>query len=67
MFDALERRDAFHSGHIGVVGLGTGTVAAYARPGQSLTYFEIDAAVRQIAEDPNYFTYLANCRDAPRR
>jgi hypothetical protein len=63
VFDALNRRDAFQSGHIGIVGLGTGTAAAYARPGQSLTYFEIDAAVRQIAEDPNYFTYLANCRE----
>ena len=30
--------------------------------GQSLTYFEIDAAVRQIAQDPEYFTYLTNCQ-----
>ena len=52
----------FDHGHIGVVGLGTGTVAAYAKPGQSLTYFEIDAAVRKISEDPRYFTYLSDCR-----
>ncbi len=63
VFDVLESRDAFlDHGHIGVVGLGTGTVAAYAKPGQSLTYFEIDAAVRKISEDPRYFTYLSDCR-----
>lgn len=66
VFDALEVRDAFvHHGHIGVVGLGTGSVAAYARPGQTITYFEIDAAVRRIAQDPKYFTYLTNCRVKP--
>ena len=64
IFDALNDRPAFQShGRIGVVGLGTGTIAAYPRKGQSLTYYEIDAAVRRIAEDPHYFTYLANCRD----
>ena len=48
-----------------MVGLGTGTVAAYAKPGQSLTYFEIDAAVLKIATDPQYFTYLTNCKVEP--
>ena len=67
VFDARERRPEFlHGGHIGVVGLGTGTVAAYAKPGQSLTYFEIDGAVRDIATDRKYFTYLADCKVEPR-
>jgi SAM-dependent methyltransferase len=48
---------------VGVVGLGTGTVAAYAEEGRHLTYFEIDPAVVDIAEDPRLFTYL----DAARR
>ena len=66
VFEALEQREAFlHHGHIGVVGLGTGTIAAYAKAGQSLTYFEIDAAVRQISQDPKYFTYLTNCQVEP--
>jgi spermidine synthase len=66
MFAALEEREAYlHHGHIGVVGLGTGTVAAYAKPGQSLTYFEIDAAVKKIAQDPKCFTYLTNCHVEP--
>jgi hypothetical protein len=66
VFDAREYRNAFlHRGHIGVVGLGTGTVASYAQPGQSLTYFEIDAAVRRIAKDPAYFTYISKCKVEP--
>ena len=46
---------------IGVVGLGAGSLAAYALPGQAWTYFEIDPVVLQLARDDRYFTYL---RDA---
>jgi len=46
---------------IGVVGLGAGTLAAYARPGQHWSYFEIDPTVLQIARDERFFTFL---RDA---
>jgi len=67
VFKARKQNKHFlHHGHIGVVGLGTGTVAAYAEPGQSLTYFEIDAAVREISTNPDYFTYLTNCKVEPR-
>jgi hypothetical protein len=45
----------------GVVGLGTGTIAAYAEPGAELTFFEIDPAVERVARDPHYFTYLSDC------
>jgi hypothetical protein len=48
---------------IGVVGLGIGTLAAYQRPADELTFFEIDQAVVDIARDPRYFSYLS---DAPR-
>jgi spermidine synthase len=41
---------------IGVVGLGVGTVAAYGRQGDSIRFYEINPAVRPIAE--NWFTYL---------
>jgi len=47
---------------LGVVGLGTGTMAAYGRPGQRITFYEIDPAVVQIARDPELFTYLSDCR-----
>jgi hypothetical protein len=49
---------------IGLVGLGSGTLAAYEQPSQSMTYFEIDPLVIQVAQDPRYFSYLS---DAPAR
>ncbi len=51
---------------IGVVGLGAGTIATYAEPGDQLTFFEIDPAVVDIARNPKYFTYLANCAVTPK-
>jgi SAM-dependent methyltransferase len=47
---------------VGVVGLGAGSLAAYAAPGEHWTFFEIDPAVIDIARDRGLFTYLA---DAP--
>jgi SAM-dependent methyltransferase len=46
---------------IGVVGLGTGTLACYARPGQSWTFFEIDPVMVRIASDPRRFSFLSRC------
>jgi hypothetical protein len=46
---------------IGVVGLGTGTLACYHRPGQELRFYEIDPAVVAIATDPRRFTFLSRC------
>jgi hypothetical protein len=43
---------------IGIVGLGTGTLACYSTPQQEWTYFEIDPAVARLANDPQFFTYL---------
>lgn len=43
---------------IGAVGLGTGTLAAYGRESQRMTFFEIDPEVVRIASDPALFTYL---------
>ena len=47
---------------VGVVGLGTGTLACYAQPGQDWTFYEIDPQVERIARDPALFTYLRDCR-----
>lgn len=44
---------------MGVVGLGAGTMAAYAGPDLQLTFFEIDPQVVSIARD--FFTYLQRC------
>ncbi|MBN9518000.1 fused MFS/spermidine synthase [bacterium] len=49
---------------VAVVGLGTGAVAAYAKPGQEWTFYEIDPAVKRVAEDPAYFRFLSNCKAA---
>lgn len=46
---------------LGVVGLGTGTVACYARPGDTITYYEIDPLIVTIAHDRRLFTYLSRC------
>jgi hypothetical protein len=47
---------------VGAVGLGAGTIAAYGRPGNQFTFYEIDAAVARIASDPQYFTYLRDSK-----
>ena len=46
---------------IGAVGLGTGTLACYARPGEDWRFYEIDPTVVRIARDTGQFTYLARC------
>lgn len=47
---------------VAIVGLGAGALAAYARPDEEWTFYEIDPAVLRIASDTNYFTYLHQCR-----
>ena len=49
---------------VGVVGLGAGSLAAYARPGERWRFYEIDPAVIAIAKNPAYFTYLTGCHAA---
>jgi SAM-dependent methyltransferase len=46
---------------MGAVGLGTGSVAAYVRPGDHLTFFEIDPLVIRISTDPKHFSYTTLC------
>jgi hypothetical protein len=47
---------------VGLVGLGVGTLAAYAAPGEHWTFFEIDPAIVDIARDRGLFSYLADAR-----
>jgi hypothetical protein len=46
---------------VGAVGLGAGSLAAYADSHQLWTFFEIDPLVERIARDPAYFSYLSDC------
>src|SRR5207302_5227482 len=41
---------------LGFVGLGSGSLSAYGKVGQSVTYYEIDGLVKQIATNSQYFT-----------
>jgi hypothetical protein len=47
---------------VAVVGLGAGSLAAFARQGQTFTFYEIDPAVIYLARDSGYFTFL---KDSP--
>jgi hypothetical protein len=45
-----------------VVGLGTGSLACQARPGDQATYYELDPDIIRIASDPRYFSFVHECR-----
>jgi hypothetical protein len=57
--------------NLGVIGLGTGSMAAYARPGQHLTFYDIDPIVKRLSFDEGpggdspfpYFTFVQNARE----
>jgi hypothetical protein len=46
---------------VAAVGLGTGSVAAYDRPDDAFTFFEIDPLVVKVSTDPANFTYVTRC------
>ena len=56
---AIRDRGKGRSIRVGVVGLGTGTLAAYARPGDYYRYYEINPLVVWVAR--TQFTFLADC------
>jgi hypothetical protein len=59
----LDQQDV--TGRIGIVGLGAGSLACYARKGEAWRFFEIDPLVVDIATRSNHFTFLANCQPQP--
>lgn len=65
VFAALDAKADARAHSVAVVGLGAGTTAAYARAGESWTFYEIDPEVVRIARDPALFTYLTSCASAP--
>jgi hypothetical protein len=62
-FAAIPRRPA---GQIGIVGLGTGVLGCYARPGEEWTFHEIDPEVAKLAGDPSLFQFLGKCGNHPK-
>jgi len=45
---------------VGIIGLGAGSLTAYAKPTQDWTYYEINPTVERIARNPKFFTFLTN-------
>jgi hypothetical protein len=45
-----------------VIGLGTGTLACRAEPGDTVHYYEIDPAIIRISSDPRNFSFLTECK-----
>lgn len=59
VLDLQKRREQCH---IGVVGLGVGTLATYARPSDRVRYYEINPDVLAVAKNTEWFRFITNCR-----
>jgi hypothetical protein len=57
---AIQSLEARGPLRVGVIGLGTGTLAAYARPGDHYTFYEINPLVLKIALEK--FDFLTSCK-----
>ncbi|WP_245680323.1 fused MFS/spermidine synthase [Alteromonas confluentis] len=53
----LQQRESIN---LGVIGLGAGVLASYIRPNDSITFFELNPAVYEMAN--KYFSYLKNAQ-----
>ena len=60
---AMQALPTLYGAHarVGVVGLGAGTLACYAKPGQDWRFYEIDPAIVRIARDTGQFSFLSRC------
>jgi len=58
-----QRLAAGEANRIGIVGLGVGSLAAYADRNTELTYYEIDPAGRWVAEGSGYFSFLSAAKN----
>jgi SAM-dependent methyltransferase len=57
---AIRERQALGPVRVGVIGLGTGTLAAYGRPGDYIRFYEINPMVLELARTE--FTFLNDCK-----
>jgi hypothetical protein len=51
---------------VGAVGMGAGTIAAYARPDDEYRFYEIDPLVIALSSQRTYFSYISDCAKARR-
>ncbi|MSR55491.1 MAG: hypothetical protein EXS09_19725 [Gemmataceae bacterium] len=66
MFWEFWQQNKQHPGRnedVACIGLGTGSLSAYALPGRKTTFFEIDWTVRRLVEEPKHFTYIQRAKD----
>lgn len=49
------------SNHVGIVGLGVGTLATYARKEDKVRFYEINPQVLHIAQNTEWFHFLSDC------
>ncbi|MGQ0485006.1 MAG: fused MFS/spermidine synthase [Hyphomicrobiales bacterium] len=54
-------KNSGRSGSIGVVGLGTGSLACYRQPGERWKFYEINPDVIAAARNSSLFTFLSSC------
>lgn len=47
---------------VGIIGLGTGSMACHAQPGEGWRFYEIDPLMVEIATKSERFTFLENCQ-----
>jgi spermidine synthase len=64
IFDELHRTGRSRS--VGVIGMGAGIIAAYRRPAEDWTFYEIDPQVVDIARNRALFTFLTDGAAPPR-
>jgi len=53
--------------NMGVVGQGSGAMAGYKRPEDTMTFFEIDPMVDRLSRDPKWFSFINGCAKGPIR
>ncbi len=62
---AMSVRSRLPAAKIGVVGQGSGAMAAYKRAEDSLTFFEIDPMVDRLSRNPEWFSFISACASGP--
>jgi hypothetical protein len=48
-------------GTVAIIGVGSGSLACYSRPGEHWTFYDIDPDIVRIARDPSRFRFLSTC------
>lgn len=61
VFEMVRKLNEGKPQKMAVLGLGLGSVACYPAPHRDFTFYEIDPAIKRVAENKNLFTYLSDC------